>query len=239
LVLAAFALGLAGVAGGLMLGLGLRAPVAPPRPAPTDDIPRMEPRGLEPRAEAPPPSPAAPPSSVAQPTRTELTEDLAALRAAIAAEQARLDELTQARAAAERDLAASRRDLATAPPRREAAAPPPAAAPRPPRAEAVAMPPAAPGQPRVFVHMRTGSPAAAEAAAGLAAQLRDAGFEVADMRAVTSTPSQRVVRYFYAEDAAAAARLAGRLGRGWAIQDFRTYEPAPPPQTLEIWLPDR
>jgi len=52
-------------------------------------------------------------------------------------------------------------------------------------------------------------------------------------------PSQRVVRYYHADDAAAAARLAGRLGRGWAIQDFRAHEPAPPPGTLEIWLPER
>jgi hypothetical protein len=87
--------------------------------------------------------------------------------------------------------------------------------------------------------MRAGSAAAADAAAGLAAQLRDSGFILADLREVPSTPSQRVVRYFHADDAAAAARLAGRLGRGWAIQDFRTFEPSPAPQTLEIWLPDR
>jgi len=37
----------------------------------------------------------------------------------------------------------------------------------------------------------------------------------------------------------AAARLAGRLGPGWAIQDFRALSPSPPPQTLELWLPDR
>jgi hypothetical protein len=48
-----------------------------------------------------------------------------------------------------------------------------------------------------------------------------------------------VVRYFHADDAGAAARLAGRLGRGWAIQDFRGYEPSPSPGTLEVWVPDR
>ncbi|MDN3566064.1 hypothetical protein QWZ14_16975, partial [Paeniroseomonas aquatica] len=117
-------------------------------------------------------------------------------------------------------------------------APPPAlAAPvlRPPRAEMAS----AAGQPRIFIHLRAGSPAAAEAAASLAAPLREAGFELGDLRPVPSTPSQRVVRYFHSEDAAAAARLAGRLGRGWAIQDFRSYEPSPAAQTLEIWLPDR
>jgi hypothetical protein len=87
--------------------------------------------------------------------------------------------------------------------------------------------------------MRAGSSAAADAAASLADQIRDSGFTLAELREVQGTPSQRVVRYFHAEDAAAAARLAGRLGRGWAIQDFRTFEPAPAPQTLEIWLPDR
>ena len=54
-----------------------------------------------------------------------------------------------------------------------------------------------------------------------------------------ATPSQRVVRYFHSEDAPAAARLAGRLGRGWALQDFRSYEPLPSPGLLEVWLPDR
>jgi hypothetical protein len=45
------------------------------------------------------------------------------------------------------------------------------------------------------------------------------------------------VRYFHDEDAAAAARLAARLGPGWAIQDFRAFLPQPAPQTLEVWLP--
>jgi len=47
------------------------------------------------------------------------------------------------------------------------------------------------------------------------------------------------VRYFHDSDAAAAARVAARLGPGWAIQDFRAFSPSPPPQTVEIWLPDR
>jgi hypothetical protein len=93
--------------------------------------------------------------------------------------------------------------------------------------------------PRVFVHYRGGSSVAAEAAMMAAAQLREAGIEVVELRTVTAAPAQRVVRYFHAEDAATAARLAGRLGRGWAIQDFRSYEPGTAPQTLEIWLPDR
>ncbi|MFC7538457.1 LytR C-terminal domain-containing protein [Siccirubricoccus deserti] len=113
------------------------------------------------------------------------------------------------------------------------AAAPPARPARPEPAAALA------SGPRVFVHYRGGSPAAAEAASTAAALLRDSGFEVSDLRTVQSVPAQRVVRYFHAEDAGAAARLAGRLGRGWAIQDFRNFEPSPAPQTLEIWLPER
>lgn len=173
---------------------------------------------------------------------SSLQAEVARLRAAQEEDQARLSSLAQARAMAEAELANMRRDLAVA--RRDAspapAAPAPITAtplppPRPARAENV------PGisQPRVFIHMRAGSTSAADAATSLVQPLREAGFELGDLRSVTSTPSQRVVRYFHSEDAAAAARLAGRLGRGWAIQDFRGYEPAPALQTLEIWLPDR
>jgi hypothetical protein len=98
---------------------------------------------------------------------------------------------------------------------------------------------AAAGQQRVVLHHRAGSYAAQEAAGAMAAQVREAGFDLNETRAVTATPSQRVVRYFHTEDAASAARLAGRLGRGWALQDFRSYEPLPPPALLEVWLPDR
>lgn len=92
---------------------------------------------------------------------------------------------------------------------------------------------------QVFVHHRAGSNAAERSADEIAGALREAGFEIADIRSVPFVPSTRVVRYFHSEDAEAAARIAGRLGRGWAIQDFRAYSPQPPPQTLEIWLPER
>jgi hypothetical protein len=168
-----------------------------------------------------------------------------------AEQQVRLDALTRARTAAETQLAGLQRDIAAAQreaaalSRREAAPPPPIAGPAPTPAPipAPARPtreaPASGGQPRVFVHHRTGSAAGAEAAAALVAPLREGGFDVPDVRPVPAVPSQRVVRYFHAEDAAAAARLAGRLGRGWAIQDFRGYEPSPGPGTLEVWVPDR
>jgi len=61
--------------------------------------------------------------------------------------------------------------------------------------------------------------------------------DVPQLRQAPFVPSTPVVRYFHAEDQGAAASLAARLGRGWAIQDFRAYIPQPPPQTLEVWLP--
>ena len=95
------------------------------------------------------------------------------------------------------------------------------------------------GHRRVVLHHRAGSYAASEAASAMAMQVRDFGFELSGTRAVSATPSQRVVRYFRTEDAPAAARLAGRLGQGWALQDFRAYEPLPAPGVLEVWLPER
>jgi NAD(P)-dependent dehydrogenase (short-subunit alcohol dehydrogenase family) len=93
-----------------------------------------------------------------------------------------------------------------------------------------------PGRPlRVFVHHRANaSPAMAEE---VAQSLRGAGIEVTALRPSAFVPSTPVVRYFHEEDQATAARLAGRLGRSWAIQDFRAYAPQPPPGTLEVWLP--
>lgn len=243
-LLAGLALGVVGLGGGLVLGLSLRPPAAPPLVTATAPI----------ATPAPVSTPMPAPDPVAE-VAGQLAGRLAGLRDAVATEQARLDQILQARGLAEAELAGLRRDLAAT--RREArepsaqaslpATPPPGPASSPafnppassvlrlPRAETAA----GSGQPRVFVHLRAGSSGAADAAAGLAGTLREAGFDLAELRPVTSTPSQRVVRYFHSEDAAAAARLAGRLGRGWAIQDFRSFEPAPSPQTLEIWLPDR
>mgnify|MGYP002623498639 CR=1 FL=1 len=231
LVLAGFGLLLAGAAGGFTLGLSLRPPTPPattPQPA---SIP----------AEAPA-QPAGPPAAQA-PALDSLLAELEALRQRITAEQARLAAATEARVAAEAQLAQTQRQAAAAAPRPEAPAPPapPPAPPRPaPRPEPAALPsPPSPSQPRVVLHHQAGSATAAGAAADLAAMMRAGGFEVENVRGDPAVPSQRVVRYFHAEDAPMAARLAGRLGRGWAIQDFRAHEPAPPPGTLEVWLPER
>lgn len=119
--------------------------------------------------------------------------------------------------------------------------------PPPPSADAPAVPPpaAAPapsGDPalrglRVFVHHRSNSSQAAAAAEDVTDRLRDTGVDLQAPRSAPFVPSTPVVRYFHDEDQAAAARIAGRLGRGWAIQDFRAYQPQPAPQTIEVWVP--
>lgn len=276
---------LAGAAGGITLGLSLR-PGTPSAQRSTAQPQRGETSAAAPSAALPSAAPVAAPSGgglpktalfaggsdarpapaaapaapVAAPT-TNTGSDVEVLRKTMAAEQARLQSLTQATTAAEAHLAqlqaqVQQREILA---RREAAlaalpsvtAPLPNPAPRraEPRAEQVAgvgsgtapggtVAPQG-GSQRVVLHHRAGSYAASEAAGAMATQVREAGFDLNDTRAVTATPSQRVVRYFHAEDAPAAARLAGRLGRGWALQDFRSYEPLPSPGLLEVWLPDR
>ena len=90
---------------------------------------------------------------------------------------------------------------------------------------------------RVFIHHRVNSTQGAATAQEIADRLRDTGADMALPRTAPFVPSTPVVRYFHDEDQAAAARIAGRLGRGWAIQDFRAYLPQPAPQTIEVWIP--
>lgn len=267
-ILPLLALFLAGVLCGVLLGIGVRpragaelAGLGTTAPHPAGEAP--------PPATAPPEAQAevadltahigALQEAAAQ-ERARLDALALARDAAEAEQKARLDSIARARAAAEAQLAALQRDVAAAqaaqreiaatppppppPPRRETVTPTPAPAPTPLAPAAAptprpARPETATGQPRVFIHHRAGSPAGAEAASALAEAVRGGGFEVPDVRPSPSVPSQRAVRYFHAEDAAAAARLAGRLGRGWAIQDFRGFDPAPAPGTLEVWVPDR
>jgi cell division protein FtsB len=174
------------------------------------------------------------PPQLARSTLSEAEAVAVARRAEIAAEEARLAALRAARAQLEQEVAALRQ--AAEQHRRDPAAR------KPGETTGAAAPPGAAGGPeppspplRVFVHHRAGSPPAA--AEEVAQGLRGAGVEVQAIRAAPFVPSTPVVRYFHDEDQAAAARLAARLGRGWAIQDFRAYLPQPPPQTLEIWLP--
>lgn len=168
----------------------------------------------------------------------------------IAEEEQRLLVLRATRAQLEQEIAALRQEAEerrqampgrkdTVPEARTGATPPmPPAAGGAPRPEPQAAPPAQDGAPlRVFVHHRADSRPGAAAAEEVADSLREAGIGVAAVRGTPFVPSTPVVRYFHEEDQAAAARLASRLGRGWAIQDFRAFVPQPPPQTLEVWLP--
>jgi hypothetical protein len=170
------------------------------------------------------------------------------LAASIAEEEQRLAALRSERAAMAAQLARLRAEAEQlrrgAPaPKDEIAGSTPQAAPStgggPVRAEPAAAAVPEPTQPdmRIFVHHRVNSRPGAAAAAEVAENLRDAGLAVADVRSAPFVPSTPVVRYFHQQDQEAAARLAGRLGRGWAIQDFRAFEPQPPPRTLEVWLP--
>jgi hypothetical protein len=200
-----------------------------------------------------------PPTAVPLP-RASVESDAAATarRADIAAEEARLASLRLARTQLEQEVAALRQEAETR--RREMpgrkvipdnvvtgptlpSAPAASGGPSLAVPAATAAQPAQPAEPsaprglRVFVHHRANSNPGAAAAEEVAQSLRSAGIEVGSVRPAPFVPSTPVVRYFHDEDQAAAARLAGRLGRGWAIQDFRAYMPQPPPQTLEVWLP--
>lgn len=169
----------------------------------------------------------------------------AARRAEIAAEEARLAALRAARQRLEQEVAALERDVEAraqrgAGPDTVAGAAPARAIPTGPSLAGGGGPPASDAVPRslrIFVHHRANSAEAASAASAVAQSLRGGGFEVQAVRGATFVPSTPVVRYFHEEDQAAAARLAGRLGQGWAIQDFRAFLPQPAPQTLEVWLP--
>lgn len=161
-----------------------------------------------------------------------------ARRTEILAEETRLAALRSQRVQVEQEIVALRQEAE----RRRAELPgrkllqPEPAVSGAPAAIAAASGPSAdpPGRPlRVFVHYRANASAAEE----VAQSLRGAGIEVTAFRPSAFVPSTPVVRYFHEDDQAAAARLAGRLGRSWAIQDFRAYTPQPSPGTLEVWLP--
>lgn len=211
--------GLAGrvgwMCGGLLLGLlGGAVLFGSARPPGTTAVREAAPR---------PPEPAV---SVTGP-------DVSAMRADAAAEAARLAALRDARLRLEAELELLRQEAEA---RRRVPLPGRKSdVPEATGAEAAVRAPLA--EARVFVHHRAGSAPAARAAEEVEQDIRGAGFEVAGIRPVPFAPAARVVRYFHDEDAATAARLAARLGPGWAIQDFRAFQPQPQPRTLEIWLP--
>ena len=96
---------------------------------------------------------------------------------------------------------------------------------------------------RIFIHYQRGSPGAA-LANGLSSNLaltKDP-LEV-ELRAVDFIVAAPRIRYFYADDADAAAALAGSLdppsnsSSGWQVQDFTHFRPGPDEGTLEVYVP--
>ncbi|NGM22389.1 hypothetical protein G3576_20395 [Roseomonas stagni] len=204
---------------------------------------RMTGAGMVP-APLPPPPPGNPAPAAAPPR----------LSGEVAMEEARLAALREARLGLEREIETLRAELEavqralpsqkTMPTEPAGPAPAqltrlaPAAPPAPVAPAAVpAPPPPADAGLRIVLHHRSSSSQGAAAAEEVAGRLREAGLEVQSTRQAPFVPSTPVVRYFHEEDQAAAARIAGRLGRGWAIQDFRAYQPQPSPQTIEVWIP--
>ncbi len=228
LVLLALLLVLGGGVAGLMLAVELLGHLAGP-PADRSGAEAPPPAAVSAPTGAPSPAPA-PPGQDAD--RMQLNAELLALRHATVAEQARLESLARQRAEAEARLATLQRQ--PTPATEPTPAMPPSA-----RPTAASRPrPEARAEGRVQVHFLAGSSTAQQAAEDAATMLRDAGVEGVELRPVPGVPGNRVVRYSRAEDAGLAARLAGRLGRGWAVQDNRAYAPGAGNRGLEVWLPD-
>jgi len=116
-----------------------------------------------------------------------------------------------------------------------AAAPPPDMPLPPPRPVAEPAPPPLdlPDGLRLYVHV----PPRGAAYAPVAVRLDAAG--LADWQRVdTSLPiSETHLRYYHAEDAAAAEAIAARLNA--ATRDFTGYTPRPEPGLVEVWLAGR
>ena len=61
-----------------------------------------------------------------------------------------------------------------------------------------------------------------------------------DVRHVSETPNRPGIRYYYAEDEAAARQIAAALATPrltWAVRSFTSFRPLPSPGTIEVWLP--
>jgi hypothetical protein len=91
----------------------------------------------------------------------------------------------------------------------------------------------------VFLHYRSGSHAAQQEATDIAQRLLFSDFAYADTRSSADVPPGPTVRFFYPDDAAAAARLAASLG--WTGQEFQVEDGSArrrraAPGTLEVWI---
>jgi hypothetical protein len=119
---------------------------------------------------------------------------------------------------------------------------PPAPAPGPTTELAAnALPALAPGQPRprVFLRYPAGFPAGLQEATDIAQRLLFSDFAYADTRSTARPPARSVIRYFYPEDAPAAARLAtllGGIGSGFSVEDDTDHPGRAAHGTLEVWI---
>jgi hypothetical protein len=94
-------------------------------------------------------------------------------------------------------------------------------------------------RPRVFLHYPAGSRGGLQEATNLAQRLLFSDFAYGDTRSTTDPPSDSVIRYFYPEDAPAAARLAALLGGdgdAFRVQDATSQPGHAKHGTLEVWL---
>ena len=92
---------------------------------------------------------------------------------------------------------------------------------------------------RVVIHVRDGNPAS-EARASVLSSLIDPSVRQLELKYVSSSPSDREIRFFYPEDYDAARELAGmlnRMGGPWHVREFSGYRSLPSAGTIEVWLP--
>ena len=94
---------------------------------------------------------------------------------------------------------------------------------------------------RVFIHYRAGSRRGSDVADDLARTL-DPQFARTVIRTVPATPADAQIRFFHAQDAAAAGALARTLGGAnspWHVRAFTNAANGTEPGLLEVWIPER
>ncbi len=92
---------------------------------------------------------------------------------------------------------------------------------------------------RIVIHVPDGSETAEALSTHLLAS-PPPRFSTVEARRVPATPDHPSIRYFYAEDGAAArvaAQWMADTGLNWTLQDLSTFEPRPSRGTVEVWLP--
>lgn len=102
------------------------------------------------------------------------------------------------------------------------------------------VPALAPPDRRVVIYRRPASSAAEAEAARLTARLRPLAAQV-ETRTAAAISRLPTLRYFHAEDAAAAQELSAALrrpGAAWRVQEMLGQVPLPL-HSFQVWLPDR